>query len=318
MFSRQRFTLAILFLCSAMLACNISVENDPAATGGPAVDATKITLEIQGTAMAGVLTQQAADAAAQPVVEAATQAPAADTEVPPTAEPTAVDMQALIKNANILVYEDAGNSGTLVPWVKSTLDRMGLKYTYDGDALGNFMSHLNSGTAWDLIIVAGESRSGVQGEFWDVITPKATANKTALIVEMWYLSNTANGRIKALTGACGIEYQGTREFVDSIYTLDTASPIFTSPNTGFSLTNYAAYWTDKGGDYVRLTGSGDAVLVAGGRANETSRYGMITSCMEGRTIIQTFSSHDYKRETMQMLWENYITNTLTSHFQALP
>lgn len=315
MFSRQRFTLAILVLGMAILACSVpGQEGSPVA---PAVDATKITLEIQGTAMAGVLTQQASEAG-QPAVETATQAPAADTQVPPTAEPTAVDVQALIKDAKILVYEDAGNNGLLVPWVKSTLDRMGLKYTYDGDALGNFMSHLNSGTAWDLIIVAGESRSGVQGEFWDVITPKATADKTALIVEMWYLSSTANGRIKALTGACGIEYQGTREFVDSIYTLDTASPIFSNPNSGFSLTNYVGYWTDKGGDYVRLTGSGDAVLLAGGKTNESSRYGMITSCMQGRTIIQTFSSHDYKRETMQALWENYITNTLTSHFQALP
>ena len=89
MFSRQRFTFSILVLCTAILACNVSVDSEP--TGFPAVDATKITLEIQGTAMAGVLTQQAGEAAAQPAVETATQAPAADTEVPPTPEPTAVD-----------------------------------------------------------------------------------------------------------------------------------------------------------------------------------------------------------------------------------
>jgi hypothetical protein len=313
MLSKRRFNLAMLFLIVTTLACNVSIDNNsqPTAAAAP-VDGTKVALEIQATMLAGQLTAQAAEVP----VETATQAPAQATATQP--EPTVEDMASRIKNAKILVYEDAGNNGLLVPWVKSTLDRMGLKYTHDGDALGNFMSHLNSGTPWDLIIVAGESRKGVQGEFWDVITPKATANKTALIVEMWYLSQTANGRIKALTDKCGIEFQSTRQFVDSIYTLDAASPIFSTPNSGFSLTNYVGYWTDKGGDYVRLTGSGDAVLLAGGSANETSRKGMLTSCLEGRVIIQTFSSHDYGREPMQMLWENYITNTLTNHFKALP
>jgi hypothetical protein len=225
-------------------------------------------------------------------------------------------MDELIRNAKILVYEDAGGA-RLPEWVKSTLDLMGLKYVHDGDALGDFMSHLNSSTQWDLIIVAAESRSGVQGEFWDIITPKVTSDKTALIVEMWYLSRIANGRIQSLTTKCGIEFQATRKYVDSTYTLDTSNPIFSTPNGGFSLTNYVGYWTDKGGDYVRLTGSGDATLLAGGFLKEKSRYGLITSCVEGRVIIQTFSSHDYHLEQMQMLWENYIINTLTNHFRAL-
>jgi len=220
-----------------------------------------------------------------------------------------------MKDAKILVYEDAG-SAYLGQWVKSTLDLMGLHYIHVGDAIGDFMSQLNSGTRWDLIIVAAESRTGVQGEFWDVITPKVTADKSALIVEMWYLSQIANGRIQSLTSKCGIAYQSTRKFVDSIYTLDSSSPIFSTPNNGFSLTSYVGYWKDKGGDYVRLVG-GDATLLAGGFLKEKSRYGLITSCIDGRVIIQTFSTHDYSRERMQMLWENYITNTLTNHFKAI-
>jgi hypothetical protein len=330
MFFKNRFYVMLVVLAVVALACNLSKQDTPPprpttapaviATTAPTVDATKITLEIQATALAGALTQQAAQTAQAPIATATqTQVPgqALPTNTTAPNQPPAGDIQSQIKNAKILVYEDAGSSYQLGLWVKSTLDLMGLKYVHIGDAQGNFMSQLNSGTKWDLIIVAAESRKGVQGEFWDVITPKVTADKSALIVEMWYLSQIANGRIQSLTSKCGIEFQSTRKFVDSIYTLDGSNPVFSTPNSGFSLTNYVGYWKDKGGDYVRLTG-GDATLLAGGFVNEKSRYGMITSCIEGRVIIQTFSTHDYRRDTMQMLWENYIINTLTNHFKALP
>jgi len=355
MLSKNRFSVALLVLAITALACSLPGANGapaqaPAAVKATAVDATKVALEIQATNNApgtasGVdatkialeiqatnnapgpvdatkvaLEVKATDAAAQLTQQAAAkqpdqpQQPPAATNNAPGVQPTA-DYKERMKNAKILVYEDAGNA-RLGEWVKATLDLMGLKYTHDGDAQGHFMSHLNSGTRWDLIIVAAESRNGVQGEFWDVITPKVTADKSALIVEMWYLSQIANGRIQSLTSKCGIQYQKTRKEVDSIYTLDSSNPVFSTPNNSFGLTNYVGYWKDKGGDYVRLTG-GDAVLLAGGFPKEKSSYGMMTSCIDGRVIIQTFSTHDYHRETMQMLWENYITNTLINHFKAL-
>jgi hypothetical protein len=319
-------TIFLVVLIFASLACSLAgVTQSPAPASG--IDETKIALSVQGTVMANQLTAQAAqlqNAQQQPTAQPQIQPTSAPppTNAPPPPPPTVQatpteDMAARIKDAKILVYEDAASAG-LGEWVKSTLNLMGLNYTHDADALGNFMSHLNSSTPWDLIIVAGESRSGVQGEFWDIIAPKVTRDKTALIVEMWYLENTANGRIQALTSECGIEYQSTKKFVESIYTLDTSNPIFSTPNGGFALTNYVGYWTDKGGDYVRLTGGGDATLLAGGLPNEKSRYGLLTSCIGGRVIFQTFSTHDYHREDMQMLWENYIVNTLTNHFNALP
>jgi hypothetical protein len=323
MFAKSRFMIPVLILVLTTLACNIAMQggnSQPTQPAQPTPDTTRIVLEAQATALAAALAQQPTNA---PTVAASATAPATETtapSAPPTEtsipEPTTADMDALIQNANILVYEDAG-SVYLDTWVKSSLDLMGLKYTHVGDALGNFMTNLNSSTKWDLIIVAAESRRGVQGEFWDIILPKVNNEKTALIAEMWYLSNIANGRIKSLTDACGIAFQSTRGLVESIYLLDSSSPIFSTPNGGFSLTNYVGYWKDKGGDYVRATSS-DAVLLAGGFASEKSRYGMITSCFEGRAIIQTFSSHDYKRADMVKLWQNYITNTLTNHFQALP
>lgn len=295
--------------CSLLLTPTANPPPQP-----PAFDPTKIALEMQGTAMALQLTQMALN-----VPPTAPQQPPvvpADTATP-TPQPTPTQSLATrMRNAKILVYEDAQAAG-LKPWIKATLNRMGLNYTWDGDALGNFMEHLNSGTTWDLIIIAAESRSGVQGEFWDVIMPKINRDKTALILELWYLSDIANGRISALTGQCGVRFQKVRSKVDSIYTLDNSHPVFTTPNSNFDLTHYVGYWTDKGGDYMRVTG-GDAKLLAGGFPANKSDYGLIATCIEGRVIIQTFSDHDYSQEDVTALWENYITWVLSNRFAQVP
>lgn len=295
------------------LACSVSLGPSTSLPQPPTFDSTRAALEAQGTALALQLTQSALNV--QPPLQPPPVVPI-DSPIPPPQPTPTQDLAARMRNANILVYEDAQNAA-LKPWVKATLNRMGLNYTWDGDAQGYFMEHLNSGTTWDLIIIAAESRSGVQGEFWDVIMPKINRDKTALILELWYLSDTASGRISALTGQCGVRFQKVRSEVDSIYTLDSSHPVFTTPNSNFGLTHYLGYWTDKGGDYLRVTG-GDAKLLAGGFPGNKSDYGLIATCIEGRVIIQTFSDHDYHQEDIMELWENYITWVLGNRFAQVP
>lgn len=319
--SSQTNHLRIAFLGASalvfVLACSIVMGPTTSEPPAPAYDPTKAALEFQATAMSQQMTQAALNnqqaAPTQAPIQPQATNPPPPTAVPPT--PTK-DIAERIREAKILVYEDAQGAG-LETWVKQTLNGMGLNYTWDGDAQGHFMDHLNSGTKWDLIIVAAENRSGIQGEFWDVIMPKVNNDKTALIVEMWYLSDIANGRISALTSKCGIRFQKVRTEVDSIYTLNTNHPIFTTPNSNFGLTHYIGFWWDKGGDYVRVSG-GDAELVAGGFTNNKSDYGLITACVEGRVVVQTFSDHDYHREDIMALWENYITYVLTNRFAVVP
>ncbi len=321
-YSLTVFTAAIIF---TLLACSLPsstpTESDP----------TKVAMQVQLTMQAiqnATLVAQAAQAGqatqeVQPLPTYTLLPTYTPQQVNTLAAPTAIlvtptqSLDERMKSAKILVYEDTylTNHG---PWVKDTLDMMGLNYKYDADALGHFMGDLNSSTPWDLIIVAAESRDSVQGEFWDVIAPKVINDKTALIVEMWYLSDTANGRIRSLTDPCGIAFQAVRKDVDSIYTLDPKHPVFSTPNSGFSLIHYSPVWFDKGGDYIRLTSGSKATLLAGGYPKEKSSYGLIATCFDGRVIFQTFSNHDYKRSDILMLWQNYITNTLQKHFEAVP
>ncbi|HLO30115.1 MAG TPA: hypothetical protein VK249_13310 [Anaerolineales bacterium] len=61
----------------------------------------------------------------------------------------------------------------------------------------------------------------------------------------------------------------------------------------------------------------EATLLAGMYQNRNSDYGVIASYFEGRVILQTFCNHDYKEADIELLWENYIYNTLKSRFAAL-
>lgn len=344
-----KMILVWLVVLLVLASCNMPSSQKAV---DPGVQQTQVQLGIQATMLAEQQMTMQAEAAqpapvepvqpAQPVEQPTytpyptytVAAPAAPTAAPPTvappptAEPAPVqDVAAQVKAANILVFEDIQGWGQPT-YVRDTINRMGFrggKIVFVGDAVGTFMEHLNSPQPWDLIIVAAESRSGVRGEFWDVISERMNGRDAALIAEVWYLDSTANGRIAPLLHQCGIEFQRewTRNnnnfnpFDYSIYWLDSGHPLLSSPNYAEPLSYPTEFWTGDVGDLIRLGSSGDAQLVGGLHMREKSSYGVLATCMDGTVIFQTFSSHDYPQTKVMSLWENYITYTLTNHFEKL-
>ncbi len=317
---KHRGKITIVTLIVLALACNMPGSGTPPASmpQPTAFDPTKAALEFQATAMSQRLTEQAAVTATQvislpeqPTSEPPTEAIPASTQILPTATQ---DIEARMKSAKILVYEDTPYIGM---WIKDTLQGMGLKHTYVGDAMGNFMENLNSGIKWDLIIVGAESHDYVSGDFFDVITDRVVKDKTAVIVEMWYLDKISEGRIKPLTTKCGVELQKSYDAASSIYWLESDSPVFTEPNIAIPLIHYDIYWQWQAGDYMRLLPGSNATLLAGMYQNRDSDYGVVASCFDGRVIFQTFCNHDYHKTDIELLWENYIYNTLKNRFAAL-
>ncbi len=307
--------LSLIFVF--VLACSISVA--PNTSNPPAFDPTKAALELQATSMALQLTQAAlnSQSVAQPTPLPAVQQPAA-TDQPAAPQPTPTqDVEARIRSANVLVYENTDEYG-IGMWVQDALDNLGIKYTQTGSYSGHFMEYLNSGTQYDLIIVDAEAKDRISGEFWDVINTRLTRDKAGLIAEIWYLDTEANGPIARILGGCGIRYQKDYQLADSIYWWDPTHPVFNEPNTVLPLLHYDRYWANQTGDQIRLGGSGDAVLLAGLAAKKSNEEGVLATCYDGRVIIQTFSDHDYKMADIIPLWENYIHYTLKNHFLAVP
>jgi hypothetical protein len=255
-----------------------------------------------------------------------TQAQATNTAtVAPSA--TAVDIEAKIRSANILVYEDMMGSTVRKPLVHEAISEMnfsGGRVIEVGDALGNFKGQLINTTSWDLIIVAAEWRTAVQGEFWKYVYDQVNRN-VAVVIEAWYLDKHYSD-IEPLLNKCGLEYQknwgrGAKYKVEDyvVYWLQPDHPFFGPPQQPVSLANpNYLYWvpplTEDAGDLLSLASSGDAVLLGGTQPGSKSQYGVLGTCLNGTMIIQTFSSHDYKSSEVVKLWKNYMHYTLTNHF----
>lgn len=275
--------------------------------------ATQVALAVQATLAA----QSAANPSPAP---ADTQAPA-----PETAAPTSVsdeDFKAMMKSANILLYEDIVNIPRLPRYVKKTLDSMGLKYKDDGSAKGWLKSDLlgggPDGKGWDLIILALEARAGVSGEYFNYLQ-QALNQGSSVIVEVWYLDQVAGGEVSTILSKCGVDvyrnYVGkTRTPNDiAIWPLPDAPghPWLSDPNGGLSFTKTLGYWGyDDLGDLLETTGRGDAQLLLGTMATEPNTHGTLAVCMDGQLTLQTFSSHSFPLNIMTLLWENYIVNAL--------
>ena len=317
-FRKPGAILFFLFAVVFILACGVSVSPDTISP--PAFDPTKAALELQATTMALQLTQAALNSqpAIQPTSSPVADQPTATAQpVAPVVQPTATaDVEARIRSASVLVYENTDEYG-IGMWIQDALDGMGIKYTQTGSYSGHFMEFLNSGKKYDLIIVGAEAKDIISGEFWDVINTRLTRDKAALIAEVWYLDSEASGPISKILSGCGISYRKDYDLADSIYWWDPTHPVFNEPNTVLPLLHYSRYWGGQTGDQIRLGGSGNATMLAG-LSSKQSDEGVLATCYDGRVIIQTFSDHDYSQGDIVPLWQNYIHYTLKNHFLAVP
>ncbi len=315
---------AVLFLVlgiSVMLACSISTAA-PSAAPLP-YDPTKAALEMQATFVSMQLTQGALVLNPQPGQQVAENP--TDTPVPPAAPPPsptpilvvpAEDIEARIRAANVLVYENTDESG-IGMWVQDALDALGMKYTQTGSYSGHFMEYLDSGVPYDLIIVDAEDKDAIRGKFWDVINTRLTRDKAAMIAEVWYLDLESTGPIGKILGQCGVSFRKDLPLDDSVYWWQPQHPVFNEPNTVLPLLHFSRYWTNQAGDKLMMGSGGDATFLAGLSSQTSPGEGVLATCYGGRVIIQTFSDHDYHQSDIIALWQNYIHWTLKNHFEAL-
>lgn len=323
---RSKWISALLAIAAAGWACNL--PGDPGGTAPlsetqMALAVGQTSLAIQQATLAG---QSAATPQPPPVSVTDTSAPepvpAAATE---TSQPQ-ISMAERIKASNILIYEDIVGDPTYVPIVTNTVNSMsfsGGKVINVGDALGRFRENANSAVKWDLIIVAAEERSSFSGEMFEMMYDHIN-NGSAVIIEIWYLDRVVSGKISPILRDCGVTlFRDWERGIDydpydySIYWLDTSHPLLSTPNMAKAPSYPYPVWFGDAGDLIELGSGGDAVLVGGLHQNRKTDYGVLASCMDGRMVIQTFSSHDYKQDLVETLWENYITYTLTKHYEFI-
>jgi hypothetical protein len=275
-------------------------------------------VEQQATQAALEVEQHSSAATAQASAATAEQQP-----TPTLAEPTP-DLAALMKSANILLYEDIIFRSDTIRYVRKTLDRMGLPYTDVGSAVGRLKSQLLSGgpkgEGWDLVIIAAEAKSVVSGEFFEYVS-QALDKGSSVIFEVWYLDQTMGANGAALLARCGVEFhKDWAEMPPSqmvMYTLDQTHPVMIEPNDQLTFTKVTDIWAYDWdiGDLMRksLTG-GDAQMLVGTIGTEKTNHATVMVCINDQLTLQTFSSHILTYDVMTRVWENYIYNALRARF----
>ena len=321
-----------LSLILMVIACGIynPIEN--------AYQSTSIALIEQQTSVVGTIaafTQSALQLpASNPLIFSTSQPESTSTlspiSKPPAETPSAVDsdpedmLSEQILASKILLFEDLSAS-RLLRYVKQALDDAGLFYLDVGSAQGWFKNQLLSSEDWDLIIAAAEARRGFGGEYFNYLNQRVEQGAAA-IVEYYDFDLAPNGYIKPLFDQCGIEFQSDWYEPDlrSVYWLAQDHPILLEPDPIRSyLRNAAPIWHGDIGDLLEIKmkdGSqvGDATLVAGLNPNWITHHGVLASCLGGRMIVQSFSSHEYAQYDMLPLWQNYVYNALRSKIQQFP
>ncbi len=324
----QQATVEALALQATLAAAG---QSDP-------IQATMQALAEQGTQIAAQATQEAlnlqatAMALEQTTPEAPSVEPPPPTEAPATeeAQPSPIasetipaDLDAKIKAAKILLYEDtSGHQLKMERYVKSALDQAGYAYIDVGSAQGWLKDQLLGSSDWNLIIVSSEAYGKIQGEYFTYLEQHLDRG-TAVVLEMWEVDSLHQGKMSSLLKKCGVEFYkdwynpGLRKL--SVLVPD--HPLFDKPNQVRSL-GTANYWRGDIGDMMKIsqTIEGEppkATLLLGTIGTDKTNHGVLTECYEGRFLLQTFATHDYIRDDIIRLWQNYVYYTLTNHFLYL-
>lgn len=225
-----------------------------------------------------------------------------------------------LHTAKILLFEDMSASGQ-IRYVKEAVDRAGYFYLDVGSAKGWFKNQLLSPVEWDLIIAAVEARRGFGGELFEFID-RRVADGAAMVLEYYDFDSAPIGKSQQFLSRCGVEFHADWYEPDLrvFYWLIPDHPIFHEPNQiPNSLRNAPPIWKGDIGDLLRIKTNashpiGDAHILAGTNALWKEDHGLLLTCLGGRVIIQTFSSHEYEYQQMVSLWQNYMYQALKGRF----
>ena len=341
--------IVLLIVGIFLTSCDLLLSPS-SSSGSQELESTRVAIAIQQTSMAMEQTRVALaeppaavpEAQIQPTYtpyptytsEAVVQPPPVEqptvavVEQPTVAEPeAALSFEDWLKDAKILLYDDMYGYWDPQPVVIShAIDSLGLgrNTTNVKDAMGFLLQHMNSATEWDLVIIAAERRDSVSGEYFDALATSLDRG-SSVILEIWYLDEVHFGRIQPVLQRCGLAFH--REWPRNnnsdwndflVYLLDPSHPVFNEPNSMSMLRPYGILWWGDAGDLLKVNpGSSAGVLLAGSQQKEFNSYGLISDCLDGRMIWQTFSTHDYRTEEMINLWQNYIYNTLQARYRYL-
>lgn len=292
--------------------------------------ATQMALNVQATVNAQQATQAAQATATPQPTDTQSAPPTESPQAPaPTQQPSGPDedFETWMRSASILLFEDMAGDFNVPRLINQALDRMSLSYVDVADAMGDYRAQILSngpnGQGWDLIISGKERKDNISGEFY-VYLNDALNMGTAMIIEEWDIDGIASGKISSILSRCGVEYQ--RDWINEpldrqlLYPINGDHPIHHQPNEGISLTNPTNYWTwDEYdlGDMLQLGPGGDAIPLWGARTISETSYLTAATCMDGRLILQTYSTHSYGDNRVIMMWQNYIYNALKARYDYL-
>jgi hypothetical protein len=303
------------------------------ASGSPSLQETQVALYVQQTVVArdmAELTQMA-------------EVPAASTSVPPqstsTFIPEVADSPSAIpdpptesassfdswrQEAKILLYEGITGDPERSRIISLALDSLGQNYFDAASQIGEFQTQLSSDQQWDLIIYARENRDTQSGNPFGEIFSEYD-NGSSVIIEHWNLDDILNYSAPFTTKMerCGLvvtadwsDPEGTADLL--LYAHNTQNSIHNQPNEDIRLSSLGnTRWLGDIGDFIRLKAGSEGQVLYGTLETTNNSKAAVVSCFDNRFILQSFSTHQYDRVRMIMLWENFIYNALYARYQYL-